>query len=704
MQPFLLLKTILLGLFLCINLILSAQQTYIIQKGENTQYPAFKVEYFEDKEGTFDFKNIKDQSFQESEMKFLNFGYSSSIFWVRMRLKNETSHNDWRLLSSLTYHSYLDFWIEDGKGNWNHIKTGRNYPFSSRQSYEHVGFTFPLDIPENQERIVYLRLQSPNPLSFPLEIIRAETLNRRFQVENLYYGIYFGILLVMIFYNFFIYISLRNNAYLYYILSIICTLIIFSASTGYLFRYVYPNWMTVNNYSTRLFMGIAAIVLTLFAVKFLEIKKSTWLYRVFILNIVLAVIAIVLTMTDVWPGSTNTFISLFTPFLIIAGAIVWYRGNSSAKYYVFAWISYLTGGLLISMRNSGRLPITVLTSHAVEIGSVLEVVLLSLALADRYRRLKKEKELATKKVLEVQKKANEELEDKVTERTLTLKERNEELNQINEELDSTLYTVQIQKEEIELQNKQILDSINYAERIQQAILPSHKDLNQCFSDIFVLNRPRDVISGDFYYFSKKENRVILVLADCTGHGVPGAMMSMMGVNLMERIFSENENIKPNEALEKMDYYLAKTFSNQEKQVRDGMDVSICILDKEQKKLWFSGAKQSLFRTQKGAITVYKKSVQAVGGFHRMDLDKIPLHEINYNPEDRFFMFSDGYPDQFGGENGKKFMIKKFRESILETANLPLTQQKEILSLQIEEWMKRGNELQTDDILVIGFEP
>ena len=368
-------------------------------------------------------------------------------------MKNKSTYNDWRILSSITYHSYLDCWIQGTDKQWKHTHTGAIYPFSSRGSYEHIGFVFPLNILQNEIQTIYFRLESVAPLTFPLELIRKQALDIRYQKENLYYGIYFGILAIMMLYNLFIFVTLRDKNYIYYVLYILCMLIIFSGSTGYLFRYIHPGYPLINLYAARLTMGLIVITTSVFTIHFLEIKKySRLVHRLFLIDIGLAPLAMLLTGTEIYSQATNTLLSLHSPFLLIAGIVAWRKGHHSARFYVLAWSIFLLGAISITLRNSGVLPVNYITNHLVEIGSAIEVVLLSLALVDRYRILRIEKESATKHALEVQKEANEELEGKVQERTFELQEANEEIRTINTSL--------------EKQRDDIVSSITYAQRIQ----------------------------------------------------------------------------------------------------------------------------------------------------------------------------------------------------------------------------------------------
>ncbi|MEM6297953.1 MAG: 7TM diverse intracellular signaling domain-containing protein, partial [Bacteroidota bacterium] len=628
------------------------------QRGdEGKQYLPFEGYFFVDSSKLMIFEEIQQvESFQKNDLPYFNFGYNPDVaFWVRVTLKNNTPYQDWRVLSFIAYFDKLDYWEETASGEWKHIRTGRSLPFASRQSDEHVGFTFSPDLPTGETRTLYFRLEGQNPMTFPLEVMRTETLSKRIRWEHLYYGFYFGTLIVMFLYNLFLFLSLRNSMYLYYILLIAASFITFSSSTGYLFKYVHPESPTIALYAVRISMGLIVIFNSLFTIRFLNLRHyGKWAYNLLVGFIILAVVAIILSVTEVRYSATNSVVSIHAVTSLALGIWIW-RKSRTARYYVLAWAFYLLGGVWITLRNAGFVAVDEFTLHAVEVGSMMEVVLLSFALADRYRILKREKDNAIQKTLETQTNANRVLEMRVRERTQSLEQR-------NEELDQTLHTLNLQKKAIEDKNKDIRASIQTARRIQNAIMPSEATLKQNLRDVFVLNRPRDVVSGDFYYTAKENGYTILALADCTGHGVPGAFVSMMGFNLMERVFAEEQN--PQKAIISLNNYMIRMLESNQHHVRESMDTAICQIDTTNKKIWFSGTKLSLVRVRKGELSTYKGAKQALGSVSV--LKDVPLTEVDYEPEDRFFLFSDGYQDQFGGSGDKKFMIRRFRQLLTDT--------------------------------------
>jgi serine phosphatase RsbU (regulator of sigma subunit) len=265
-----------------------------------------------------------------------------------------------------------------------------------------------------------------------------------------------------------------------------------------------------------------------------------------------------------------------------------------------------------------------------------------------------------------------------------------------------------QKEEIEIQNrkleivyKHITDSIRYAKRLQDAILPPAVFVNRLLPESFILFKPKDIVSGDFYWMFEKDNRVYVAAVDCTGHGVPGAFMSIVGNNMLNQIVKERSGLNAGQMLDELNILAGKTINqhSEEGAVRDGMDMTLCILNKEDGSMDMAGANNSLYLFRQGELKEYKADKIPIG-YTEGNLRSFTNHHIELEKGDTIYLFSDGYADQFGGPKGKKFMVGQFRTFLNQIHKLPLAEQHHTLDSTIEQW--RGNLEQVDDILVIGF--
>ena len=305
-----------------------------------------------------------------------------------------------------------------------------------------------------------------------------------------------------------------------------------------------------------------------------------------------------------------------------------------------------------------------------------------------------------------------------------LKQRNVEIQQKNEEIMAQRDEIQTQRDEvtshrdkIALQQKKITDSILYASKIQTAVLPPFENLINIIPEHFILYRPRDIVSGDFYWIHQQQNRTYIAAADCTGHGIPGAFMSMMGVAFLNEIITKIKNPSASEVLNQLRINVKRSLHQTGKmgEQKDGMDISLCVIDKNKKQLEFAGANNHLYIITSVSnnessidasttLSMTTKIIELKGdkmpiGVHLTDEKSFTNNIYNYSEGDIIYLFSDGYNDQFGGPNEKKFMQARFKKLLLEINHKPLSEQKKELEYNIERWM--GNLEQIDDILVIG---
>jgi serine phosphatase RsbU (regulator of sigma subunit) len=251
------------------------------------------------------------------------------------------------------------------------------------------------------------------------------------------------------------------------------------------------------------------------------------------------------------------------------------------------------------------------------------------------------------------------------------------------------------------QKQEITDSIRYASRIQNAVLPSATLLSESLKEHFVLFLPRDIVSGDFYWFTKQGDKVVLVAADCTGHGVPGAFMSMLGVSFLYEIVNKENILQPSQILNKLRELIKVTLSQTGKQneQKDGMDISLSVLDLKNMKLEWAGAFNSLYLVRNSELIEYKADKMPIA-IHINDHQSFTNNEIQLVPGDTFYMFSDGFSDQFGGPDGRKFMSKRFKQFLVEINGFTLDEQKEKLLNEHLTWKGQDYE-QVDDIIVFG---
>lgn len=261
--------------------------------------------------------------------------------------------------------------------------------------------------------------------------------------------------------------------------------------------------------------------------------------------------------------------------------------------------------------------------------------------------------------------------------------------------------IEEQKHMLEEKNQEIIDSINYAKRIQSAILPQQKTIQQYLPESFVLYKPKDIVAGDFYWMEHVENTVLIAAADCTGHGVPGAMVSVICNNGLNKSVHEHQLVRPGDILDKTRELVISEFSKSEEQVKDGMDIALCsiIRHDEGATVEYSGAHNPLWIIRKGTqeIEEIKASKQPIGNSDHFE--PFATNEIKLQKGDVIYIFSDGYADQFGGDKGKKFKAANFKSLLISVSELPMEDQKKEIDQTFEAW--RGSIEQLDDVCVIG---
>ncbi len=269
-------------------------------------------------------------------------------------------------------------------------------------------------------------------------------------------------------------------------------------------------------------------------------------------------------------------------------------------------------------------------------------------------------------------------------------------------IDSDITDIKKAEEEIATKNEQITKSILYAERIQRAVLTPKEIVSEYIPEHFVMFRPRDIVSGDFYWAAEKENILIVTAADCTGHGVPGAFMSMLGISFLNQIIAElpMDNLRANVVLDELRDKVKKSLrqTGKEGEAKDGMDMALCIIDKANMKMNFAGAQNSLVLIRNKEIIQYQADDQPIG----ISYSEHPftIHELDMLAGDTYYIFSDGYADQFGEKTKKKFFSKRLREMFLQMNEKPMTEQLELLETTFDEW--KGARSQMDDVLVMGL--
>jgi serine phosphatase RsbU (regulator of sigma subunit) len=640
-----------------------------------------------------------------------NLGFTSNNYWFKFVITNTQAKQSRVLEFAYPFFNQLEVYIPNLNGQYKKTIVGDHFPFEARP-YKHKNFLFDLVFESGETKVIYAYLHcNGEATSFPVKIWTKHDYLRNNYEEHLALGIYYGIILFVFFFSAFLWFIVKERYQLYYFLYIIGVAIFQFSLDGFAFEYFWPNNVWFANHVIPLSGSFTIMALILFVVSLLKTRIHTpGIYKVLMFLLFIDVIFFALSF---FPNPFYSIglmglniIAVPINLLILISAIISYRmGISTAKYFLVAFSLLILGILAALFKNFGILPRVFLTEYSIQIGSAIELIMLSLALAENVKLLKAEKEEAQALLFEelkeksrLQELANMELEQKVNERTAQ---------------------IQLQKEVIEEKNKDITSSITYALKIQEAILPRDEELKISLHEYFVFYKPRDIISGDFYWFSKRDNLIFIAAADCTGHGVPGALMSMLGNSFLNEIVNEYNIYNPAEILDLLRLKVIKTLRQRETNTKDGMDIAICVINTSIREINYAGAFNPVYITSSAKenedfeYDVYQNEFVPDKFLKILPADRFPVgivegqlndmftnKKYQYHEGDCLYLFSDGIADQFGGEHGKKYKTRQLKDLLLKVSRYDMNYQMLSISEDFENW--KGTHEQVDDILMIGI--
>ena len=401
------------------------------------------------------------------------------------------------------------------------------------------------------------------------------------------------------------------------------------------------------------------------------------------------------------------------PFYFFMGTMVFLFLFRSSYYWILFFIVISAVGLICVQVYFPAL-IVPYTSEEIRFFDFTFTLILGLAVIGFISIFLKQTMDSERRIIEKQKEEIEAQRHKlqqsntmVSEAYAKIQEQNQALHSHLEELTMLKNESEEAHEKVEKLLKNTTDSINYARRIQYAIIPKESDLQKHF-ECFVFFRPRDIVSGDFYWFADKGNIKIVAVMDCTGHGVSGAFMTMIGNNILNLIIHDHEIHEPQLILDLMSPLLQKTLLHSEGKVRDGMDIAILSIESENlqtKKAKYAGAKLPLYYVQQNQFNEIKPDRYSIGATIEIPFlykqTEILIHVTQETSKTTFYLFTDGYRDQFGGEHHRKLMSVNFKNLLCLMAGLPMAEQKQIVEKNFDDW--KGTHAQTDDVLVLGIQ-
>ncbi len=713
-----------------------------------------------------DVANNYKNKFIDNQTQELGFSTDVKTWWLRFSLKN--TNNDqavtFYLLTDDNEWAKTEFYVYDSIGKvtktqsipsfgWRKEQGGWDIP-DSECNTDRVTETLPMELAANEEKTVYVKktamyLQPKQGNGVVQHVVNEEfndILTDEFIFIFIIESMFLGIVAMMTLYNFALFISTKERSYFWYVWLIASFGFSFSeealyeiAADGGLFYYKFLDFLN----------AIAVIFSVLFANSFLKTKQNYpfWYWSLNITSLI-PILTIILILFDfISPNFRQNYLNtVFIPNTIIHLLLLFgvgirgvFRKDSHASLFFSAGLLLLFSLFVwnIHLLSVGEIAATTLLGFVIYLSPKLSFIVMGLLfskhLTIRINELRKalfqeqlSREVEKKNIFEQQSFRLEEL----------VQLRTAEIEQQKEEIETQRDALEEQNDKITKQHDDITASINAALRIQKAMLPLTNEITAVLPENFILFRPRDIVSGDFYYFFNNQNInnnkeiannvtnnlihkhleiSVLAAVDCTGHGVPGAFMSMIGNELLNEIVQTKHITEADQILNHLNAGVKRVLQQSETENRDGMDMSLCVIKSidNQVIVEYSGANNPLYYVESYYQHQENTPLLPKNIFYEIKADKTPIggtqkrehyftkHSITISDlQTTFYLCSDGFQDQFGGEKGKKFMVKRLKEFLTTIAHLPLEEQKQHLENVLDTW-KNGYE-QVDDILVVGF--
>ncbi len=614
-----------------------------------------------------------------------NFDITKNAVWGKIKLTC-AQEGDWYLGIIPSCFNRIDFYQKRGNGPWITTSQGNTIPILDKQVPVNEIF-IRLDILPGDTTQLLFRLQDYYPMQLNISVGEASSFLAFFQNLNLYNGLCYGVMLMMLLYNLYLFFIQKETIYIYYVLYILGNGIFTMVFNGN-FMYL-PGFIKVLVlFDPFIFPASFGIFLALFTI---ELFKGFLPERFIKLLYVFILVAI----SDILIGLFDKYIAFdFIRILglilgmvsLMAGIVALRRKSPSAKFYIIGFGAYM-GSLIFIILSGPVLPITSFTIKALVTGGAVESVFLSFAQGDKLKFLQVEREKARNETLlqlqendRLVREQNQILEQKVQERTAELAEK----------------------------NKEVTDSIQYARRIQKTLLADNELLNRYLPEHFIIYKPKDIVSGDFYWAACKESTegeqgkgmFYLAVCDSTGHGVPGAFMSLLNISFLNEAIVEKQLATPSEAFDYVRSHLINSISRDGG--RDGMDGILLAIkpdkDKNSYTCTYAASNNKPVLIHGNELSELNADKMPVGQWENMS--PFTLNMITAVRGDMLYLFTDGFADQFGGPGGKKYKHKQLMEKLKSVSAFPIEDQKYEIEKTFELW--KGNLEQVDDVLMIGI--
>jgi len=672
------------------------------------------AKYLIDNEGKLSVYHVSSSEYQEkfseNQSDRLYFGFFKSNLWIKFTIQSFSAQKK-DILLEMPYPlvKKIDLFEVSEDGNIKKQSAGLAIPHSEwpMPTYNPL---FKIKLQSGESTTCYLKIENDGiDLSLPLKIHSEEWYYTQKSLYNFFHGMFYGMIMFIIIINIFFYFSLKSKMYIFFTLYVLSIGLFLLVRDGIAFKHLWPNCYWCAQHSTFAFVILSGIFLIIFTQHALKTNILWPQYHKLLYYIVGALILVSLISfsldSPLYITSNIIVIIGFAPLLILGVKSTKDSSLALPPFYLIGLISMMAGSFIFILKNFGFVDYLI-GEVSFKTGFICQLLVISFGLAAVYRKLLNSMHLESieslKKLNQLKDQINIDLEKKVEERTNELNKLNQELIMANKQLGAERDIFETQRNLIAKQRQETTDSIRYAQRIQKTLIKSETFLRNKIDNYFILDIPKDIVSGDFYWVTKTDTRTFVAVADCTGHGVPGAFMSIIGITYLNDVINEDSNLSPAEILFNLRKRIVSVFKQapeDEDAPKDGLDISLISIDFDNKTLEFAGAYNPLYIIRGRELLSYKGDRMPIS-IHEKENETFTNHTIQLKPNDSLYMFTDGYIDQFGWRSGKKFKHNQFKELLLEINEIPIEAQKVVLLNTIKNWM--GDLEQVDDILVMGM--
>ncbi|TAE74939.1 MAG: hypothetical protein EAZ85_03615 [Bacteroidetes bacterium] len=713
-------KNYLLFLFLCLikSNITFAQKnnnfTTILLNNNIIHNIKNNIAYIEDKESIYSIQQM-DSLFKIIPLKTLqkpnaNFYQTYSSYWFRFEVKIEQVNPkiDWLLKIDYALLDYIDFYYQDTNKVWQVKQQGDAYPFIEKEIIDKA-FLFKIPFSDTNTHIFYVKIKTNSVFQAPFSFERSDEYFKNVLGEEVFLAILYGVFFTLFLYNLFLFFVLRDKLYILYIFFIASCSFLFSGLIGHNAQYLFFNSPFLTEITIIPASCLYFYSFILFTQYYLDLKRNlkiAYYILEFFKYISLLDMAFYIVTQETALANRILHIFMLSGVLVLTfiGFYAWYKKLPHSFYFAISFIFPILATIIYILKLANILPHIYITTHFTRIALALQGLVFSFALANKYKKIKNQ-------LINTQKSQNEQLETKVRERTQEIEglnqellTQNEELQQSQEEILAQREFIQLKNKELESQNTKINSSINAASLIQKAILPHQSKKEQLLKQYFEINLPKDIVSGDFYWINEINNHLYIAVIDCTGHGVSGALMTVIAHSLLEKIVKIWNIHQPSKILDTLHQEVKNILRQDETNNSNGMDLSLIKIEKKaynQYKIVFAGAKNGIYykSPQHNNIQYLAGTRKGIGGFQNENVN-FEEQTLFLTTDSLIYLTTDGFIDQ-NNQQRKKIGTKKYIEFLtICSEEKNMEKQKEFLLQKLYAQLK--NTSQRDDICMFGI--